>query len=187
MQWTYCMKLLTCEVLIALSLTVFYLLFLCPLSTRILSDLRLFVICLFPSTEMEERSIHGNNGKVFQSHKLYFWQLPIKWPFNSKATTLRNGRLPQRCYSRVKDKSAGGARIWSHYTSECINEYDTDVLIFFYAYLCRNSRTWSLVSGAVYTWQLWHDLPCHLLARVKSSAATSGVRHFYACKYKFCF
>lgn len=131
MQWTYCMKLLTCEALIALSLTVFYLLFLCPLSTRILSDLRLFVICLFPSTEMEERSIHGNNGKVFQSHKLYFWQLPIKWPFNSKATTLRNGRLPQRCYSRVKDKSAGGARIWSHYTSECINEYDTDVLIFF--------------------------------------------------------
>lgn len=125
------------------------------------------------NTEMEERSIHSNNGKIFQSHKLYFWQFPIKWPFNSTATTLRNGRLSQWCYSRAKDKSAGRTRIWSHYTSECVNEYDTDTLVLF---MCTFKGTVGLEAWwvVVFVWQLWHVLPCHLLMRL-GSAATSWI------------
>lgn len=103
------------------------------LSARIPNNLIFLYFTCFPcyNTEIEERSIHSNNGKIFQSHKLYFWQFPFKRPFNSKATTIRNGGLSQRCYSRAEDKSAGRTRIWSHYTSECVNAYETDALILF--------------------------------------------------------
>lgn len=129
----YCMKLLIHETSITVRPTIFFLLFcfLWAQEFQIIWGFLYFTCFPCDNTEIEERSIHSNNGKIFQSHKLYFWQFPLKWPFKSKATTIRNGRLSQWCYSRVEDKSAGRTRIWSHYTSECVNECDTDALILF--------------------------------------------------------
>lgn len=129
----YYMKLQIHETSVTLGPTILFRLFCFPWVQEFGIIWGFLYFTCFPcyNTEIEERSIHSNNGKIFQSHKLYFWQFSFKWHFNSKATTIRNGRLSQWCYSRAKDKSAGRTRIWSHYTSECVNEYDTDALILF--------------------------------------------------------
>lgn len=86
------------------------------------TDVCVFLV-FYVITEMEEGSICSNNGKIFQSHKLYCWYFTFKRSIKSEATAIRNGRLFQWYHSRAEDKSAGRARIWSHYTSESINNW----------------------------------------------------------------